>query len=247
MATATGSLTTTGATSAGSCVINNLNRETLTIFQVSGTYGTVTYLIEGSKDGTNYATVISYDGTLSAATSTITPADNATKLHIVPSAMYPWVRLRLTAIGSGAVNVIAESDSNVGVPALGSVNSGNTLTGTTLGGTTTVTGNIVGQTQVLSADGAITIKTGTVYITKGTAAAITIAAPTATTDDGCRLMVESTTAAAHTVTNTTPGFNNGGAASDKATFGAAIGNGFEFGAYQGVWYVLNTPVGVTLG
>lgn len=102
------------------------------------------------------------------------------------------------------------------------------------------------QSQVLAADGAITIKNGTVTITKGSAAALTLAAPTATIDDNKRLLIVSTTAAAHTVTQTTPGINNGSTASDVGTFGAAIGNNIELIAYQGVWYTVGTPRGVTL-
>lgn len=117
------------------------------------------------------------------------------------------------------------------------------------GATIALGGNVATQTQVISATGAgvISIKSGTVFLTATGAATPTLAAPTAGTDDGCRLMIESTTAQAHTVTNTSPGFNNGSTASDVATFGTAIGNGFEVVAYNGIWYVLNTPKGVTLG
>jgi hypothetical protein len=93
---------------------------------------------------------------------------------------------------------------------------------------------------VASADGAITLKAGVVVITKASAAALTLAAPTATTDDFKVLHIVSTTAAAHTVTQTTPGFNNAGTSGDVATFGAAIGNAFTVMAYQGVWYTVNT-------
>jgi hypothetical protein len=103
-----------------------------------------------------------------------------------------------------------------------------------------------GRTQVLSGDGAITIKSGVVFITKSSAAAVTLAAPTAGADDGKRLAIVSTTAQAHTLTNTTPGFNNGSTASDVGTFGAAIGNSIEVIAYNGVWYTIGTPRGVTL-
>jgi hypothetical protein len=51
-----------------------------------------------------------------------------------------------------------------------------------------------------------------VLITKGSRpCVITIAAPTAGADDGKELVIVSTTAFAHTVTNTSPGFNNNGA------------------------------------
>ncbi|EDY16904.1 hypothetical protein CfE428DRAFT_5533 [Chthoniobacter flavus Ellin428] len=112
-------------------------------------------------------------------------------------------------------------------------------------GTTTFNGDVVVQQQVLSVSGAISIKSGTVYITKSSVAALTLAAPTAGADDGKRLRVISTTAQAHTVTNSTPGFNNGSTSSDVGTFGAAVGNGFECEAYQGVWYLVGTPKGVT--
>lgn len=104
--------------------------------------------------------------------------------------------------------------------------------------------DIAREIQVAAADGAIEIKSSTVLITKGTAAALTLGTPT-TAQNGVRLTIVSTTAAAHTVTAQTIGFNAGDAASDVATFGAAIGNNFECIAYGGEWYVIGTDVGVT--
>lgn len=95
-----------------------------------------------------------------------------------------------------------------------------------------------------SADGAITIQTGTVVITKGTAAALTLGIPT-TAQNGTVIRIISATAAAHTVTADTIGFNAGDAAKDVGTFGAAIGNGMTVIAYGGEWLVL-TNTGVTL-
>ena len=63
--------------------------------------------------------------------------------------------------------------------------------------------------------------------------------------DGVEIVFISTTAAAHTVTATTIGFNAGDAASDVGTFGGAIGVGFSVTAYQGEWYVTNS-INVTL-
>lgn len=109
--------------------------------------------------------------------------------------------------------------------------------------------------QVLaSADGAIDISLknfpDTVLITKGTACALTLAAPTAGVPakgghDGMRITIYSTTAAAHTVTQTSPGFNNGSTASDVGTFGAAIGNYLVVEAYNGIWYTVGN-LNVTL-
>lgn len=100
------------------------------------------------------------------------------------------------------------------------------------------------ESQVLSGDGAVSIKNGVVTITKGTAAAVTIANPTATTDDFKRLSIVSTTAAAHTVT-LTGGFGNGGTSYDVATFAAAIGAGLHLIAFGGYWYVTGNQ-GITL-
>jgi hypothetical protein len=98
---------------------------------------------------------------------------------------------------------------------------------------------------LVAADGAVTQKSGIVLITKGSAAVLTIAAPTAGDDDGKELTIVSTTAFAHTLTNASPGFNNNGAASDVGTFGAAKGNGVSLVAYNGAWYVIGN-IGVTL-
>jgi hypothetical protein len=95
---------------------------------------------------------------------------------------------------------------------------------------------------VASADGAITIQSGTVIITKSSAAALTLGTPT-TAQNGTVIRIVSTTAAAHTVTAATIGFNAGDAAKDTGTFGGAIGDGFSCVAYGGEWYVLtNTNV-----
>lgn len=104
--------------------------------------------------------------------------------------------------------------------------------------------------SVAAADGAIAAKSGVVVITKGLAAALTLAAPVAGDpasggDNGKKLTIVSGTAFAHTVTNAAPGFNNGGALADVATFAAAIGNCLELVAYNGVWHTTNLK-GVTL-
>ena len=95
---------------------------------------------------------------------------------------------------------------------------------------------------VASADGAITIQTGTVVITKGTACALTLGTPT-TAQNGTIIRIISATAAAHTVTATTIGFNAADAAGDVGTFAAAIGNNLTVVAYGGEWLVTsNTNV-----
>lgn len=97
---------------------------------------------------------------------------------------------------------------------------------------------------VASADGAITIQSGVVVITKGTACALTLGTPT-TAQNGTIIRIISATAAAHTVTATTIGFNAADAAGDVGTFAAAIGNNLIVVAYGGEWLVLGNT-GVTI-
>lgn len=104
--------------------------------------------------------------------------------------------------------------------------------------------DIAREVQIAAGDGAIAIKSGVVLITKGTAAALTLGTPS-TAQNGVRLAIVATTAAAHTVTAGAIGFNAGATSSDVGTFTAAIGNGFEVIAYNGNWYTVGTPRGVT--
>ncbi len=88
-----------------------------------------------------------------------------------------------------------------------------------------------------SANGAVSVRPCTVYITKATAAALTLADPAAS-DNGVSIHFVSTTAAAHTISNAAgSGFNAGGTGSDVATLGGAKGDGLSVTAYGGKWYV----------
>lgn len=118
-------------------------------------------------------------------------------------------------------------------------------------GTTVVTGtNVVTPVAAISGDGAVTIAAAnkTYFITKGTAAAITIVDPTATTHDGVTLTFIATIAAANTLSNAAGSgfFSSGGASKDVATFGGAIGDRISIIAYQGKWYILDS-LNITLG
>jgi hypothetical protein len=88
--------------------------------------------------------------------------------------------------------------------------------------------------EVDSADALIGINRGTVLLTKGTAAAMTLAAPTAGQDDGKELRIIAGTANAHTVTITTSACLNG--VYHIFTFAGYIGNTLNLVAYNGVWY-----------
>lgn len=95
-------------------------------------------------------------------------------------------------------------------------------------------------------NGAIALLNGNVYLTKAGVAAMTLAAPTAGIDDGKTLTIIAATANAHTVTQTTPGFNSASTSGDVATFGGAIGDNMVIRAYNGAWHVI-TLRNVTLG
>ncbi len=190
-------------------------------FAFSGTFTSAVVKFEGSSDGTNWFPVEAVklnDCSTAAGNIGLTNSTNVGYLVFAPGVTQ--VRVYLVSIGSGSVAVVSSSDDAFGdlfIPPQAAA----------------------AGVEVASADGAIASKSGVVVVTKGTAAALTLAAPSAGADDGKRLVIVSTTAAAHTVTQTTPGFNNGSTASDVATFGAAIGNCFEIVAYNGIWYVVS--------
>lgn len=90
-------------------------------------------------------------------------------------------------------------------------------------------------------DGAITIKTGVGILTKATAGAYTLAAPT--NEDGVELTLVAGTAAAHVVTATGL-INDGvtGGAKDTATFGAFVGAAITLVSWNDEWHVKSKNV-----
>ncbi len=97
---------------------------------------------------------------------------------------------------------------------------------------------------VLSADGAVNSHVAQTYVvTKAGVALLTLAAPTATVDDGKIIVITSGTANAHTLTATNL-LNTGAAENDVATFAAFAGAGLTLMAYQATWNVISS-VGIT--
>lgn len=100
---------------------------------------------------------------------------------------------------------------------------------------------------VISASGAINPhQSANYFITKATAAALTIAAPTVGTDDGVQIAFYSTTAAAHTLTGTNI-LRDGNTSNNKSviTCNANIGASFSLYAYQGIWYCTESGASIT--
>lgn len=112
-----------------------------------------------------------------------------------------------------------------------------------------VTGNVTGNTTgthiggqqdagaTITGDGAITVTPGTVYLSKGSAAAITIVAPTTVTHDNYIVRIVALTAQAHVITCASDGFNAKGS-SGTITLGGAIGDAATLIAKGGHWYVI---------
>ncbi len=108
--------------------------------------------------------------------------------------------------------------------------------------------DIATNQQVITGDGTVSIKSGAVYLQKGSAAAITLPAPVAGApsaggDDGKRITIFSETAFAHVVT-CAQGFNRKGA-SGTATASLAANNWFTVEARNGQYNVIGNT-GFTL-
>lgn len=96
----------------------------------------------------------------------------------------------------------------------------------------------------ITASGAVNPKVAARYvITKAGVAALTLAAPTAGTDDGLTIVITSGTAYAHTLTATGL-LNTGSASVNVATFAAYAGAGITLVAYNAKWNV-QSSVGIT--
>lgn len=89
--------------------------------------------------------------------------------------------------------------------------------------------------EVMAANGAVTLFSGLVVITKGGVCAMTLAAPAV--GDNRFLIFDSTTAQAHTLT-ITAGLRGAGSGADVLTWGGAVGDGISLYSYNGAWYVV---------
>lgn len=97
--------------------------------------------------------------------------------------------------------------------------------------------SMLGDNVPITASGAIDPHTPQKYIiTKAGVAALTLAAPTAGSDDGVLIQIASETAFAHTVTATGL-FQDGSGSVNLATFGAHAGAVLLLEAYNGLWQV----------
>jgi len=107
-----------------------------------------------------------------------------------------------------------------------------------------ITSLVSSQPTTIGANGAVPSHVSHTYVVnKAGVAALTLAAPTAGTDDGLEIVLTSSTANAHTLTAT--GLLQTGTASvNLATFAAQPGAGLTLMAFNGKWNVL-ASVGIT--
>jgi hypothetical protein len=89
----------------------------------------------------------------------------------------------------------------------------------------------------ISADGAITLANGVVFVSKAGVCAMTIDNPPS--EGVHELTIISTTAQAHTLTYSA-GFGGGTTSRDVATFGGAISDNIQLVSLAGLWYVKST-------
>lgn len=109
--------TSDSLTTTGSVTLTKPASDNMCLIQASGTYGTLTFVIEGSLDGTNYFALSAwrYD-TNALVTGTIAPSDNAEQVWRVPCDGLLYVRARVTALSSGTVTMTLASYGAVNLP-----------------------------------------------------------------------------------------------------------------------------------
>ncbi len=124
--------TTGSLTAAASVTLSKPATDTIAVVTVSGTYGTVTFVIEGSVDNSVWFNIAAVSRTSGAfVSSTISPTDNTAYGYTVPTEGLSGIRVRTTAVGSGALDVAINSYALVGVAYTSVQQTGATISGTT--------------------------------------------------------------------------------------------------------------------
>lgn len=255
----TGAITTTGAitqTSASATAFSSgLNGATNPVFQlvnnvasqatgisITGRAAAAGADITVLSSGTNESLVVNAKGS-----GTILLNGTATGGVYVGDVTNPAFSVIHTTEGTGVSVTSAAAASGVAIAATGGTNESMTLdakgTGTlTLNGTATgdvIIGNgrVTPQVTVITGDGAITIESGVVVLTKGSAAAITLAAPSS--QNGTTITITSTTDFAHVVTVTGGMWDGTATTNTTVTFPVVAGAAVTLMAYGTDWYVIN--------
>ncbi len=142
---------------------------------------------------------------------------------------------RAAAAGADITVLSSGTDENLVINAKGAGTI--TLNPTATGKVVVGKAQITPQVQTITGDGAITIQSGTVLLTKGSAAAITLAAPSS--QDGTIIEVTSTTDFAHVITVTGGMWDGTATTNTTATFPVVAGGAIRLIAFGTDWYVLS--------
>lgn len=201
----------------------------------SGTYGSTYIQLTGTPTGNRVLTFPNATDTL-VGKATIDTLTNKTLDTAGTGNSLSIAGVAVTAnTGTGAM--VRATSPTIVTPTIASfANANHDHTNAAGGGLLAPLKNPV---NILSVDGAIPAHASGFYvITKGSAIALTLAAPTATMDDGIEIVITSSTAFAHVITAT--GLLKTGASTvNTATCSAFAGASVTFKAYQGLWYVLS--------
>lgn len=126
-------------TATGSVTLTKPEHHTSVVAAVDGTYGTVTFVFEGTVDHTNWFPVVAYAlATGAVASGTVSPSDNSELAYLVPAPGMVGVRVRVTAIASGTITVNLKSTSYVSLPVNPSYTDGGTYGATSFSGDVTL-------------------------------------------------------------------------------------------------------------
>lgn len=195
------------------------------------------------SSGTNESLTIDAKGS-----GTILLNATATGAVLVGDATNPAFSVVHTTEGTGVSITSAAAASGVAIAAISSGTNENltidakgsgtiTIGGTSTGKVVIGKGQITRQVETITGDGAITIQSGLVLLTKGSAAAITLAAPSS--QDGTEITITSTTDFAHVVTVTGGMWDGTATTNTTATFPVVAGGAITLVAFGTDWYVTN--------
>jgi hypothetical protein len=113
---------------------------------------------------------------------------------------------------------------------------------TTTGAATIASAVVTPKITAYAADGAIVVESGVAVLTKGSAGAYTLAAPT-TAQNGTQITIVAGTSFAHVVTGTNLFWaGETGGPFNKITTAAFIGSAATVVAYGGLWFVVSDQI-----
>lgn len=174
--------------------------------------------------GTGTVTINGVGGTGAIKLGGAASGNNATGITVTPAAAASGVAIAAVSTGT-------DESLTLNAKGAGTITIGNVSTGETLLPNARVTPGV----QTITGDGAITIQSGQVFLSKGSIAAITLAAPSS--QNGTRIVVTSLTDFAHVITVTGGLWDGTATANTTVTFPVVKGASIVMVANGTAWYV----------